>query len=62
MVCLMLLTTHPLGMDSLLFVVILRRLVFVKSLLVDFLLSHVVVNNMVRVFHFAFVLVDRNAY
>ena len=41
-------------MDSLSFVVIVRHLAFVKSLFIDFLLFHVVVNNMVVVFHFAY--------
>ena len=49
-------------MDSLLSVVILRHLAFVKNLSVDFLLFHVVSNDMVVVFHFAFVLVDNNQY
>ena len=41
---------------------ILRHLAFVKNLSVDFLLFHVVVNNMVVVFRFAFVVVDNNQY
>ena len=49
-------------MDSLSFVVILRHLAFVKSLLVDFLLFHVVVNKMVVVFHFVFALVDNSLF
>ena len=49
-------------MDSLSSVLILRHLAFVKNLSVDFLLFHVVSNNMVVVFHFAFVLVDNNQY
>ena len=53
---------HPLSMDSSTFVVNLQHLVIVKKLCVDFLLFHVSVNNMVVIFHFSFVLVDRNAY
>ena len=45
-------------MDSLSFVLIMRHLVFVKSLLVAFFLFHVFVSNMATEFHFAFVLVD----
>ena len=41
---------------------ILRHLAFVRSLSVGFLLSRVVVNNMVVVFRFAFALVDNNQY
>ena len=41
---------------------ILRHLAFVKNLSVGFLLSHVVANNMVVVFRFAFALVDNNQY
>ena len=41
---------------------ILRHLEFVKNWSVDFLLFHVVANNMVVVFHFPFVLVDNNQY
>ena len=33
-----------------------------KNLSVDFLLFHVVANNMVVVFHFAFALVNNNQY
>ena len=40
---------------------ILRHLAFVKNLSVDFLLFHVVVNNMVVVFRYAFELVGKNA-
>ena len=61
MVYLMFLTIHPLGIDSLSFIVFLRHLAFVKRLYVDFLLFHVVENNMVVVFQFEFVLVDNNA-
>ena len=49
-------------MGSLSSVVILRHLAFVKNLSVDFLLFHFVVNNMVVVFRFVFVLVDNNQY
>ena len=48
-------------MDSLSSVVILRRLAFVKNLIVDFLLFRVAEGNMEVVFHFAFELVDKNA-
>ena len=41
---------------------ILRHLAIVKNLSVGFLLSHVVANNMVVVFRFAFALVDNNQY
>ena len=42
---------------------ILRHLLaFVKNLSVDFLLFHVVANNMVVLFHFAFALVNNNQY
>ena len=49
-------------MDSWSFVVILRRVAFEKSLLLDFLLFRVVVNNVVVGFHFASELVDMNVY
>ena len=48
-------------MDSLSFVVILRRLAFVKNLKVDFLLFRVAEGRMEAVFHFVFELVDKNA-
>ena len=48
-------------MDSLLSVVILRHLAFVKNLKVDFLLFRVAEGNMEAVFHFAFELVNKNA-
>ena len=41
---------------------ILLHLAFVKILSVGFLLSHVIANNMVVVFRFAFALVDNNQY
>ena len=41
---------------------ILRYLAFVRNLSVGFLLSRVVVNNMVVVFRFAVALVDNNQY
>ena len=48
-------------MGSSSFVVILRHLVIVRNLLVDFWLFRVVVGSMIMVFHFASGLVDRNA-
>ena len=48
-------------MGSSSFVVILRHLVSVRNLLVDFLLFRVVVGSMVMVFHLASGLVDWNA-
>ena len=54
----MLLMIHPLGMDSLSFVMILLHLAFEKNLKVSFLLFHVAGDNMGVVFHFAFVMVD----
>ena len=41
---------------------ILRHSAFVKNLLVDSLLFHAAVGIMVEVFHFPFVLVDKNLY
>ena len=49
-------------MDSLSSVVILRHLVFAKNLKVDFLLFRVAEGNVEAVFHFAFELVDKNAF
>ena len=52
----------PMMYGCIVFVVILRHLAFVKNLSVDFLLFHVVANNMVVVSHFAFALVENNQY
>ena len=54
MVYLMLLTIHPLGMNSLSFVVILRHVAFEENMKNGFLLFHVVVNNNAVEFQYAF--------